>query len=140
MRMIMFARERYIYLINDTLPSVGVELTRAPRERPGAQIQASLYPLVPGVSVAWSSSDGRFSIGLAGVTGGPCTLPLYFYATNGVSDLTLAQVQALVQQLSALPGSRVMLQPQQLDPSLWCGQADPVGIVNTPNRFPNIQE
>ena len=138
MRMVVFTRQRKIYTVDDNLDTVRAQLYSMVLTAQNTRIVTADYGLLSGVTVEWAPADGYFPISPEGVAGGPCVPPVYFYATDG-SDLTTAQVDFIVQQLAKLPATKNMVQPQQFDPSVLSGQADPVGIVSTPYRFPNIQ-
>jgi len=136
--MIVFTRQREIWCVESNLGTIRAQLCSDVLTLQSTTIMTADYSPVSGVTVEWAPSDGYFPIVLVGVTGGPCAPPVYFYAADG-GDLTVLQIELLVQQLGQLPGTKNRVQPQQLDPSVLCGQADPVGIVSTPYRFPNIQ-
>ena len=130
MKVIQLTRERGIYLSDTSAGTAIAELQAAAMLAATAQVMSDTYASMPGITVLWAPQDSLHPIALEGLSLGPCAPPVYFMATDFKSDLTLPQIQQLVQDLVKLPGAVNRVEPQQFDPSVATGQADPVGIIS----------
>jgi hypothetical protein len=129
METLLLDPQRNLTMIDVNMDTIICELQAAAMLAATIDTINNEWETVPGVTAMWSPQDSLHPIALEGLRDGPCVPPVYFFASDWGSDLTVPQIQRIAQELVKLPGVINRMEPRQFDPSVTTGQADPVGIV-----------